>query len=76
MLTIFLCFAQLCVDMEPTSRRESTGDIGLTADNIKTPIPIGGTSSDKYAQLIILPALKWAYGFTHEGFIVYNVYDS
>ena len=37
------------------------------------PIPIGGTSSDKYARLTLENNLNWAYGYTHEGFIVYKV---
>ena len=73
MLTIFLCFAQLCVDMEPTRRRESTGDIGLTADNIKIPIPIGETSSGIYERLIAQGGGVWVDGCTYEGFIVYKV---
>ena len=60
--------------MEPTSLRESTGDIGLTADNIKTLIPIGRTSSGIYARLISEKSSRgWAYGYTYEGFIVYKV---
>ena len=37
------------------------------------PIPIGGTSSDKYARLILGSNITWAYGYAHEGFIVYKV---
>ena len=37
------------------------------------PIPIGGTSSDKYARLILGNNITWAYGYAHEGFIVYKV---
>ena len=48
---------------------------GTTFNIFKPPIPIGGTSSDKYAQLIISSVLNntWAYGYEHEGFIVYKV---
>lgn len=37
------------------------------------PIPIGGTSSDKYARLILAPNITWASGYAHEGFIIYKV---
>lgn len=37
------------------------------------PIPIGGTSSDKYARLILGSNITWASGYAHEGFIIYKV---
>lgn len=37
------------------------------------PIPIGGTSSDKYAQLILGNNTNWASSYSHDGFIVYKV---
>lgn len=46
---------------------------GTTYNNFSSPIPIGGTSSNKYAQLMLPINLNWSYGHAHEGFIVYNV---
>ena len=46
---------------------------GMTYNNFSSPIPIGGTSSNKYAQLMLPINLNWSYGHAHEGFIVYKV---
>ena len=46
---------------------------GITNNNFSSPIPIGGTSSNKYAQLILPHNLNWSSGHAHEGFIVYKV---
>lgn len=45
----------------------------IAIDILQSPIPIGGTSSGKYAQLITKGSVTWAYGETYEGFIVYKV---
>ena len=37
------------------------------------PIPIGGTSSNKYAQLMMPLNINWASGYAHDGFIFYKV---
>lgn len=37
------------------------------------PIRIGGTSSNKYAQLILGNNTNWASGYTYDGFIFYKV---
>lgn len=48
--------------------------VSFLRNGIKTPIKIGGTSSGKYAQLILSASTKtWANGYTYEGFIVYKV---
>ena len=51
------------------------GNEGLSSvlNLFRDPIPIGGTSSDKYARLILGSNITWAYGYAHEGFIVYKV---
>ena len=46
---------------------------GMTYNNFSSPIPIGGTSSNKYAQLMLPINLNWSSGHAHEGFIVYKV---
>ena len=46
---------------------------GMTFNIFSSPIPIGGTSSNKYAQLMMPLNLNWSYGHAHEGFIVYKV---
>lgn len=46
---------------------------GMTFNIFGSPIPIGGTSSDKYAQLMMPLNLNWSQGHAHEGFIVYKV---
>lgn len=51
----------------------SDGAIGFYSNIFQTPIPIGGTSSEKYARLIVSLNLFWAASCTHEGFIVYKV---
>ena len=51
----------------------SDGAIGFYSNIFQTPIPIGGTSSEKYARLIVSINLFWAASCTHEGFIVYKV---
>lgn len=51
----------------------SDGSIGFYSNIFQTPIPIGGTSSEKYARLIVSLNLFWAASCTHEGFIVYKV---
>lgn len=45
----------------------------MTYNNFSSPIPIGGTSSNKYAQLMLPINLNWSSGHAHEGFIVYKV---
>ena len=47
--------------------------IDLAVNIIQTPIPIGGTSSGKYARLMLPSNLNWSSGHAHEGFIVYKV---
>ena len=48
--------------------------VSFLRNGIKTPIKIGGTSSGKYAQLILSgTTTTWANGYTYEGFIVYKV---
>lgn len=49
------------------------GSYGMTFNIFGSPIPIGGTSSNKYAQLMMPLNLNWSYGHAHEGFIVYKV---
>ena len=54
----------------------------IASNTIQTPIPIGGTSSGKYARLISETSTtgtakdRWVDGAPYEGFIVYKVYGS
>lgn len=45
----------------------------VAVDIIQTPIPIDGTSSGKYARLIVTSNQTWANYYKHEGFIVCKV---
>ena len=47
--------------------------IDLAVNIIQTPIPIDGTSSGKYARLIVTSDQTWSASYKHEGFIVCKV---
>lgn len=49
------------------------GAYSMTFNIFSSPIPIGGTSSNKYVQLMMPPNLNWSSSHAHEGFIVYKV---
>lgn len=49
------------------------GSYSLTFNIFSSPIPIGGTSSNKYVQLMMPLSINWSSGHAYEGFIFYKV---
>ena len=55
------------------SMHRSTEGLSTIYNLFGYPIRIGGTSSNKYAQLTLANNINWANGYSHDGFIVYKV---